>query len=527
MSVDHRLLHRLRLADAVATELTSRNRLLPRRWDHSALASDPAKVEAWLRPRLRHGASGQVASVVLADKSWRGARPLHVMSLEDRVLYRALVTLVSEALPENLRNRISVEQFRRAALDVPNVRYVSKADIAAFYEFVDHELLHAELISQTGEELAVDALSELLAAVMGRRVGLPQVHSSSDVLGDTYIDPARRSLLRRGHATFTYSDDFRIASASLGDARAGLESCEMAVRALGLVLNERKTFTYGVENYRASLTSFSDAEQRLFAGDEPRQQAIGLGFLDSDYEDSEGDDVEALTLGASPLDSSIEEDEVLAAGHDEGAESVDHRRVQAAQRAWEIWEREDESEEVQGGQEAAIAQSLLGRALHTLGTAGDTRPLESLSALLRFEPGLTPQVTAYISAYAENGGSARADLRSAFDQIVSGRILSAWQGMWLAHVMGGVRRARRRHAYEDWLERCTADAHHGLAATAAAALGRIGRSDPDLVGATVERVGAEWRRLAYWGLIGLDRAKAERTADDAMDRLLLTVAATL
>jgi hypothetical protein len=34
-----------------------------------------------------------------------------------------------------------------------------------------------------------------------RRVGLPQVHSASDVLGDTYIDPVRRRMLRK-HADF-------------------------------------------------------------------------------------------------------------------------------------------------------------------------------------------------------------------------------------------------------------------------------------------------------------------------------------
>jgi hypothetical protein len=41
---------------------------------------------------------------------------------------------------------------------------------------------------------------------------------------------------------FTYSDDFRLASESLGDARAALDECAMEVRTLGLVLNEHKTF---------------------------------------------------------------------------------------------------------------------------------------------------------------------------------------------------------------------------------------------------------------------------------------------
>ncbi|MGH3712658.1 MAG: reverse transcriptase domain-containing protein [Micromonosporaceae bacterium] len=465
---------------------------------------------------------------MFADKGWRGARPLHVMTLEDRVLYRALVDLISDALPERLHSRVPIEQFRKAPLEVSGVEYISKTDVTAYYEFVDHELLCAELIAQTGDEMAVAALAVLLASVLGRRVGLPQVHPASDVLGDTYIDPVRRRLLRRGHAVFAYSDDFRIASPSLGDARASLEACAMEVRALGLVLNERKTYTYGAENYRRSLTSFADAEQRLFADGEPSDSFGGLGFLDPDYGDEDGDGAAPLTLGALPLDSSVDDDEAFATDADEVSGAVDPRRLRAAQRAWELWEREDESEETQAGQDAAITQSLLGRALPTLGAASDTRPLESLSELLRFEPALTPQAVAYVDAYGQNSPRARAGLRRALDDVVSGNILSAWQGMWLAQAAGGVRRSRRAHRYEDWLVQCTADGHDGhdgLAATAAAALGRIGRGDPDMVAAAVERVGPEWRRLAFWGLIGLDRARAEDTADDELDRLLLAVAA--
>lgn len=144
-----------------------------------------------------------------------------------------------------------------------------------------------------------------------------------------------------------------------------------------------------------------------------------------------------------------------------------------------------------------------------------------LSELLRFEPALAPQIAVYMGSYGQNGPRARADLRSALDEVVASDILSAWQGMWLAQVAGGVRRARRRHSYEDWLAECVAGGHDGLAATAAAALGRIGRGEADLVTAAVERVGPEWRRLAFWGLIRFDRTRAEDTADDDLDRLLL------
>jgi len=129
-----------------------------------------------------------------------------------------------------------------------------------------------------------------------------------------------------------------------------------------------------------------------------------------------------------------------------------------------------------------------------------------------------------MSGYATNGPHARARLRSALDDVVDAPIYSPWQGMWLAQAAGGIRRTRRTHRYEEWLVRSVAESpHDGLAATAAAALGRLGRGDADVVSAAIDRVGPVWRRLVFWGLIRLDRQKAEDVADDKIDYLLLRV----
>jgi hypothetical protein len=526
--IERSVLSGMDFPDAVQRELSLRNRLLPRRWDYLALAREHGAVEAALRPLLRRGPSGIAADVVLSDKGWRGVRPLHVMTLADRVLYRALVELIGKALPENLRHRRPVADFRQAPLEVPNARYVSKTDVTAYYEFVDHDYLADELIAQTGEEPAINVLTDLLGSVMRRRVGLPQVHTASDVLGDTYIDVARRRLLRRGHVTFTYSDDFRIASPSLGTARVAVEACAEEVRELGLVLNDRKTYTYGADKYRESLTSFADAERRLFADNVGSDSGgdsgdpFNLEFLDSDYGDVD-EPVLMSTLGAEHLDQGIEEDEAL--GEDASTPGgLDERRIIAAERAWELWVHEEESEEIQAGQQASITQSLLGRALPTLGALGDEGPVDNLSALLRYEPALAPQLTAYMTEYAENGPRARSRLRSAIDDVVEADIFSPWQGMWLAQAAGGIRRTRRVHSYEEWLNRSVAESQHdGLVATAAAALGRLGRGEADVVAAAIDRVAPTWRRLVFWGLIGLDRQKAQDVADDKIDRLLLSV----
>lgn len=141
------LISRLDLRRAVGEELTTRSRLLPMRPDSIALSQDAAAVAALLRPLYRPDAVGSRADVVFADKGFRGARPLHVMTLEDRTFFRALVNLLAQSLPEHLRHRISFADFRQAPLELDRVRYVSKTDITAYYEFVDHEVLADELIA--------------------------------------------------------------------------------------------------------------------------------------------------------------------------------------------------------------------------------------------------------------------------------------------------------------------------------------------------------------------------------------------
>lgn len=129
-----------------------------------------------------------------------------------------------------------------------------------------------------------------------------------------------------------------------------------------------------------------------------------------------------------------------------------------------------------------------------------------------------------MTEYAENGPRARSRLRSALDDVVQEDIFSPWQGMWLAQAAGAIRRDRRVHPYEEWLNRLVAENHHdGLVATASAALGRLGRADADVVAAAIDRVAPTWRRLVFWGLIGLDRQKAQYVADDKIDHLLLAV----
>ena len=172
--------------------------------------------------------------------------------------------------------------------------------------------------------------------------------------------------------------------------------------------------------------------------------------------------------------------------------------------------------------DAAITQSLLSRALPIMGRAGDARPLDSLSTLLRFEPALAPQLAEYVVAYGANGPEQRTNARSAFDELVDEDILSTWQRIWIAEAAGSLRSSRTRsRPHIDWLIHCVEEGASGLAATAAAALGRLKIDHPTLLASAIDRVAPQWRQLVLWGLARLDPDAADSAADNQLDRLLL------
>lgn len=521
MGIDAQLLDRLDLREAIELELSMSNRLMPRRPDRLALMSRSTDLLPYFRNRYSRGIYGDLGDVVFVEKNRRGRRPITEMTLSDKVLFRALVALLSESLPSHLLNRMSIDDFRTKPALIPRTRYVSKTDIASYYEFIDHERLAVELEAQTGEAPAVAVLMDLLGAVMGRRLGLPQVHRSSDILGDTYIDPVRRRLRRAGFDVVTYSDDFRISSRTLADARAALEACAREVRTLGLALNESKTYTYTQPNYLISLSAFEEAEKELFRDSAGQSEDSSL-LLGIDYADeSDGSDSNLVeTLAASTAQPVLEED-VL---HDEATsvgDEVDPAQFNAAKKAWDIWVNEDESEEKQSSTTAAITETLLGRALPILGQAGFAEPLGAISALLRFEPALTPQISTYLTELGRTGPRVRVEIRTVLDTITNESSFSLWQKVWLAEAAGTIRPAKADHPHYGWLKRCVGEAEPALAATAAVALGKLRRGDSKVLAAALDRVGPSWRTLVLAGMASSGMAAAEDAADDMVEHILL------
>ncbi|MFC8681931.1 hypothetical protein ACFT30_10445 [Microbacterium ureisolvens] len=506
------------LSSVVAKELATHHRLLPPRHDYSTLLGHVEEIALLHKGAAARAWSGPArGDVVFARKGWRGTRPLTVMALQDAVAYRFLCDRLAQSLPAGVTRRRPAADFKEALLSEPDLTHIAVTDVTAYYEYVDHQLLGDELVAQTGDEPTVAQLLALVRGVMGRGVGLPQIHQSSDILGDTYIDPIRRRLRRRGFKTLTYSDDFRIGARNLSDARRALEICAAEMRELGLVQNERKTFTWSKAKYREDLDSFARAERQLF----DRADELVTFWTDAYGSD---DELESPTsLEATPIGGGVDESDVVLDGPTSPIPDYEITTSQlgAAEKALELWLAEDEADETQSQKNAAITQSLLGRALPILGAGRSSSPLESAEAILRFEPALTPQLASYLIQYAGDDRKRAVEVRDVLDEIIADTMLSDWQSIWIAHVAGYLRGSRMSRPHVAWLTEQVTSGTDAVAAHAAAALGNIGRADPEGLLAGVSRLSPVWRSLALWGLARVSAELASEVADDGIERILV------
>jgi hypothetical protein len=317
--------------------------------------------------------------------------------------------------------------------------------VASFYQYIDHERLIEEVVAQTGDDLAIMASVELLYETSHRVFGLPQVSDVSDVLANLYIEPIRRHLVRGGYDVWRFSDDFRVACNSYGDALAALELCDEAARDLGLVLSERKTATPKRDTYQRSLTETARLELSLLRAmraddefdpfEEGYQEDDGLiGWSGPD--EKPGDlpaDIEAEDLSLENLND------------DEPSE----QQVEAAQAVMNLIHYDGDQHEA-ATNSAELTTRLLRNALAVLTQAADPVALDKVSALLVYYAPLTPHISGYLRACARDNA---AEVRAQLNKICRHPILSPWQALWLAYVAGEIppRRVQRQSQYVKWL----------------------------------------------------------------------------
>ena len=251
-----------------------------------------------LRRDLERGTYDPVrAYTVRVAKSSHGTRPAALLTLNDRVVYEAIVAtlrprieqyLLGDAIvfwPRGFPSEKAWLRFEHAAAP-EDKQYVVVADIAGFYESIDHQRLAERLIRATGQLNEVEALTAFLRDVMGCARGLPQGLEPSDPLATAYLGELDFAMVREGFAYYRHGDDIRIPSETYDRAREAIYALETRAREGALLLNGDKTKILRAKTYKKELQSIedtlADTRSRVLEGklaalqDDPEELAAAI-----------------------------------------------------------------------------------------------------------------------------------------------------------------------------------------------------------------------------------------------------------
>ena len=397
-------IEKLKILEAIDEETqASRNQLPPEPWIPEVRAKKKA-VAKWINSLLMAGLPTVANSTVNVRKLNMGTRPVPIMGIAERMIYRAVSKRVlGKEFPFD-RSQEAYNEFIFGPLEFvapdgdlqslmePRIKYVVEADIAAFYQYIDHSVLQRELELQTGEIEYIDILISLLGEVEQNTFGLPQLVDASDWLSEAYIRIIERNLIRRGIPVWRYNDDFKIGCRDYTAALDAIETLEELARDIGLIVSDYKTHTPTLETYLSNHTNIDlDSVEQLADYWDPNIVLTEYETLDDDDEELE------LAL-----------------------ETIDNIRI-------------GEHGEAYIDLKSAVKDEVgkLRRAISSFTRHGVESGLDSVIDLLTYVPSLTPRLCEYIVAV--NSKETRQRITQIVDQAIDEVFLSEWQALWIVY----------------------------------------------------------------------------------------------
>ncbi|MFB4314752.1 reverse transcriptase domain-containing protein [Actinomadura sp. 21ATH] len=393
----------LNFEKAAATESqTWRNLLPPEPWLH-VVGEHPLKFGDYARLRLEAGVPNAPSVVTRARKPHQQTRPVPVVGIPERIAYRALCDHILAAKQPVDRSPNAYQKFItgpilaafdgqgfRRRLSNVTTQYVVESDITAFYEYVDHSRLLAELQLRTSTVELPRYLIQLLTEIQGRPFGLPQLLDPSDELSEVYVRIIERELRRRGINVWRYNDDFRVTADVYDEAQAYLEALAHEAGVVGLVLNERKT----------RITKFKRYFWKYW-GEAPSEGDVEfkpeLITITSDYGEMDAD--------------------ALA--------SVAHETLTRLEAAPGMPDHLDLANL------SSDDNYSLRRAIGILTAQADPAGLAHVARLFEYAPHLSHRLGTYLVTLHKSG----TDVGSTWDMLVTrSAVYNAWQRVWLAYV---------------------------------------------------------------------------------------------
>ncbi|MBW2135889.1 MAG: RNA-directed DNA polymerase [Deltaproteobacteria bacterium] len=194
---------------------------------------------------------------LLVAKPDGSPRALAVPTVRDRVAQAAVLNVIEplfEAQFEEVsfayRKGRSVKQAacRIKGLREQGYRYVVDADLDAFFDNIDHDLLFTKVARLISDPAILKLIRLWVKAEVydGEKVyvmakGIPQGAVISPLLANLFLDELDESLLAQGYKLVRYADDFIILTRSCPEAENALELTEEILARLHLALDLKDT----------------------------------------------------------------------------------------------------------------------------------------------------------------------------------------------------------------------------------------------------------------------------------------------
>jgi group II intron reverse transcriptase/maturase len=191
---------------------------------------------------------------ILVDKGNGEARALCIPTVKDRVVQTAVLHVIEPTLEKEFeecsfafRKGRSVKQavYKIKEYHDEGYRWVFDADIDAFFDSVDHELLMKKVGKYIKDEYVIRLIELWIKAeiwdgeslkVIDR--GIPQGSPLSPILANLFLDELDEAMLRNGHRYVRFADDFLILCKTPEKAKQSMEFTNEMLEKLLLKLDE-------------------------------------------------------------------------------------------------------------------------------------------------------------------------------------------------------------------------------------------------------------------------------------------------